>query len=274
MRVNVVHRIIVTAAVGAVALVGFVVPGHAQASQDQTQQEERKPDDPKGQKEKKPQNAKAQARGEQNSQQPQRARLAPEQQQVRIQQQEQRTVQYRQHLEEQQRAAQQQSVQLQQQNRRAQVTYQQQYVAGLHQQQLRIQGRTRYNYGGDPYFYTASSVRYSRGGRYYETNQYGAALLRQAVNYGYDQGVRAGRADRQDRWASGYQSSYAYQDANYGYSGFYVDRDDYNNYFREGFRRGYEDGYGGRYRYGTYTNGKGILLGAILATIITFDAIR
>ena len=37
------------------------------------------------------------------------------------------------------------------------------------------------------------------GGRYYETNQYGADLLRQAVNYGYDQGVRAGQADRQDR---------------------------------------------------------------------------
>jgi hypothetical protein len=67
-------------------------------------------------------------------------------------------------------------------------------------------------------------------------------LLRQAVNYGYQEGFRAGEADRQDRWRSNYRDSYAYQDANYGYNGYYVDRGDYNYYFREGFRRGYEDG--------------------------------
>ena len=69
-------------------------------------------------------------------------------------------------------------------------------------------------------------------------------------------------------------NSYAYQDANYGYGGFYVDRADYNAYFREGFRRGYEDGCNGRYRYGTYANGRGTVLGAILATIINFESIR
>jgi hypothetical protein len=98
-------------------------------------------------------------------------------------------------------------------------------------------------------------------------------LLRQAVNYGYDQGHRAGEADRQDRSRSNYEGSFAYQDANYGYSGFYVDRDDYNNYFREGFRRGYEDGYGGQHQYGTYANGRGTILGAILGTILNFQAI-
>ena len=139
---------------------------------------------------------------------------------------------------------------------------------------MRIQSQGRYNYGRDPYFYTPPSYRYSRGGRYYETNQYGVDLLRQAVNYGYEEGCRAGMADRQDRWASNYQGSYAYQDANYGYSGFYVDRDDYNNYFREGFRRGYEDGYNGRYRYGRYSNGRGTILGAVLATILNFELIR
>ena len=71
-----------------------------------------------------------------------------------------------------------------------------------------------------------------------------------------------------------YEDSYAYQDANYGYTGFYVDRDDYNAYFREGFRRGYEDGYNGRYRYGRYASGKGTILGAVLATILNFEAIR
>ena len=78
----------------------------------------------------------------------------------------------------------------------------------------------------------------------YETNQYGVNLLRQGVNYGYDQGYRTGEADRMDRSPSNFETSFAYRDANYGYDGFYVDRDDYNFYFREGFRRGYEDGYG------------------------------
>jgi hypothetical protein len=267
MTVNVVHRIVVAVGIGAVALLGVAALGHAQPPQGQPQESEN------GQKEKKAQkDQKAKPQSPQHAQP--HPRLAPQEQQVRIQQQEQRTAQYRDHLDQQQRVAQQQSVQLQQQNRRAQVVYQQQYVAGLHQQQLRIQGQTQYNYGGDPYFYTASTYRYARGGRYYETNQYGAALLRQAVNYGYDQGVRAGRADRQDRWASNYQDSYAYQDANYGYGGFYVDQADYNNYFREGFRRGYEDGYGAHYRYGTYTNGRGVVLTAILGNILTLEIIR
>ncbi len=81
-------------------------------------------------------------------------------------------------------------------------------------------------------------------------------------------------ADRQDRWASDYQASWAFQDANYGYSGFYVDRDDYNAYFREGFRRGYEDGYRGAHQYGTYARGRGTVLGAVLASILNFQVIR
>ena len=68
-------------------------------------------------------------------------------------------------------------------------------------------------YNNDPYFYTAPIYRYRRGGTYYETNQYGADLLRQAVNNGYQEGFRAGVADREDRWRSDYQNSYAYEDA-------------------------------------------------------------
>jgi len=41
----------------------------------------------------------------------------------------------------------------------------------------------------------------------------------EAVNYDYKHGFRAGQADREDRWRSNYQDSYAYQDANYGYGG-------------------------------------------------------
>jgi hypothetical protein len=42
----------------------------------------------------------------------------------------------------------------------------------------------------------------------------------------------------QYRWHSNYQGSFAYQDANYGYTGYYVDQDEYNYYFRQGFRHG------------------------------------
>jgi len=51
------------------------------------------------------------------------------------------------------------------------------------------------------------------------------------------------------------------------YGGFYVDRFDYNNYFREGFRRGYEDGYYDRYQYGGYSDGRTSILAAVLGSI-------
>jgi hypothetical protein len=176
-------------------------------------------------------------------------------------------------LDQQQRLAQQQNAQLQQQKRMAQYRFQQQYLQRLRQQQLSLRNARNYNYGRDPYFYTPPSYRYSRGGRYYETNQYGANLLRQAVNYGYEEGFRAGQADREDHWGYNFEDSYAYRDANYGYSGYYVDRDDYNHYFREGFRRGYEDGYYSRYQYGRRSNGKYVILGVVLGAILVLEAL-
>jgi hypothetical protein len=144
----------------------------------------------------------------------------------------------------------------------------------MRQQQVRIDNDRNHDYDRDPYFYTAPSYRYHRGGRYYETNQYGADLLRQAVNYGYAEGFQAGRADRQDRWRSNYRDSYAYQDANYGYTGYYVDQDEYNYYFREGFRRGYQDGFSSHYRYGRYSNGSYSVQVSILGQILGFQSIR
>ena len=131
-----------------------------------------------------------------------------------------------------------------------------------------------YDYNNDPYFYTAPIYRYSRGGSYYETNEYGATVLRDSINNGYAEGYRAGQADRQDRWASDYQSSYAYQDANYGYNGYYVDQADYNYYFREGFNRGYQDGYNSGTQYGQDLNGSRSILGAILSQILNFQPLR
>ena len=126
----------------------------------------------------------------------------------------------------------------------------------------------RHDYNNDPYFYTAPIYRYNRGGAYYEINQYGADLLRQAVNYGYQEGFRAGGADREDNWRPDYRDSYAYQDATYGYNGYYVDPEDYRYYFREGFRRGYEDGYNDQYQYGYYSNGSYGVLGNVLSLIL------
>jgi hypothetical protein len=183
-------------------------------------------------------------------------------------------VQYRRHLEDQQRQVQQQAAQLQQEKRMAQYRFQQQYSERLRQQQIRIENERDYNYSNDPYFYTPPSYRYSRDGSYYETNEYGAKLLRRAVNYGYEEGFRAGEADREDGWASSYRDSYAYQDANYGYDGYYVDREDYNHYFREGFRRGYEDGYDSRHQYGSNSDGKYSVLGEVLSSILNLQSLR
>jgi hypothetical protein len=190
-----------------------------------------------------------------------------------ISQQQQRVVQYRQHLEQQQALAQQNAVLLQQQKRIAQYRFQEQYLDRVRQQQIHLRD-DRFDYARDPYFYTAPIYRYNRGGSYYETNEYGAKTLRQAVNYGYEEGFRAGKADRDDRWGSNYKDSYAYRDANYGYSGYYVDRSDYNYYFREGFRRGYEDGYNSRYQYGRFANGIYSILDTILSQILNFQALR
>jgi hypothetical protein len=156
----------------------------------------------------------------------------------------------------------------------AQYRFQQQYFERLHQQQLRFQNDRNHDYYSDPYFYTASNYRYNRGGIYYETNQYGANLLRQAVNYGYAEGFHAGQADRSDGWRYNYQDSFAYQDANYGYTGYYVHQDNYNYYFREGFHRGYDDGYMGRYQYGRNDNGAYRILDGILGGILILNALR
>lgn len=203
-----------------------------------------------------------------------RQRLAEPQQQQRIAQQQQRIAQYGAQLDQQQRLASEQAAQLQQQKRTAQYGFQQQYVSRLREQQVGLQSARTYNYGGDPYFYTPYSYRYVRAGRSYETNDYGATVLRQGVNYGYQEGFEAGRADRQDHWRYDYQHSYAYLDANYGYGGFYVERADYNYYFRQGFRRGYEDGYYSRSRYGSYTSGKYVVQAPVLKVIINFQMLR
>ena len=151
---------------------------------------------------------------------------------------------------------------LEQQRRINQLRFQQRYLDEVRRDQLRLQ-QWRYNDYG-PYNY-----RYRRGISYYEVNQYGADMLRRAVSDGYQEGFRAGQADREDGWGFNAEDAYAYQDASYGYDGYYVDVNEYQYYFREGFRRGYEDGYYGRYQYGRYSNGKYAILGNVLNVILS-----
>lgn len=93
-------------------------------------------------------------------------------------------------------------------------------------------------------------------------------MLRDAINYGYEEGFRAGQADREDGWGYDYRNSYGYQDASYGYNAYYVDSGEYNYYFREGFRRGYDDGYYSRSQYGRYYGGKYTILGTVAGAIL------
>ncbi|HRN61211.1 MAG TPA: hypothetical protein PK743_12865 [Luteimonas sp.] len=150
----------------------------------------------------------------------------------------------------------------------SQYRYQQQYHARMRDQQRRWR-TSSHDYWNDPYYYTPASYRYSYGGQWYQTNRYGADLMRQAVSYGYQEGLRAGRADRDDSWRYDYRGSYGYMDASYGYGGYYIDQDQYAHYFRQGFERGYEDGYYSRQRYG-HRNDRGdyTVLAAVLGVVL------
>jgi TolA-binding protein len=197
-----------------------------------------------------------------NAQQQQRGTQQWRQEQERRQQrvQQQRLNQYSQQRRQLDRLAQEREKRLQQQRRQSHLRFQQQYLERLRQDQVALQNARSNEY-------SALSYRYSRGGRYYQTNQYGVDMLRQAVNYGYEGGVRAGQADREDRTRFSYRDSYAYQDASYGYNGYHVDLNEYRHYFREGFNRGYQDGYYSRSQYGRNSNGAFSLLGNILKQV-------
>jgi len=147
------------------------------------------------------------------------------------------------------------------------LAFQRAYLERVRQDQLRLQNWQYNDYG--PYNY-----RYYRSGNYYETNRYGAQMLQQAINDGYEEGFRAGQADREDGWSFSPQDAIGYQDASYGYDGYYVDVNEYQYYFREGFTRGYEDGYYGRYQYGRNSNGTLSILSAILGQILNLRLIN
>src|SRR5215204_1883822 len=112
--------------------------------------------------------------------------------------------------------------------------------------------------------------RVYRNGSYYNTDNRGADLLRQAVNQGYRQGFASGRSDRNRQVGLNWGGSSVYRSGSYGYQS-YVDRSQYQYYFREGFERGYQDGYNSRYQYGTNNGGTVNILSSILGSILNIQ---
>ena len=122
--------------------------------------------------------------------------------------------------------------------------------------------RSIYSYNGYQHY------RVYRNGGYFQTDYNGIGMLQQAINVGYEQGMQAGRADREDRRGYDFEDADDFRSGIYGYSGSYVDSSEYSYYFREGFRRGYEDGYYGRFAYGSYSDGRYSILDSILRTVL------
>jgi len=151
-----------------------------------------------------------------------RQRLSQEQQQERIRRVTEILAQYRERIAQQEIIAQRHAELLLQQQRIAHHPFQQAYYERLRQQEAQL-----------------------RDDRYdYETNQYGADALRQALNNGYQAGLQAGRADKQDNWRFDYRQSFAYEDGCYE-----------------------------RRQYGDSVNGSDSLLGAILTTILNLQTL-
>ncbi len=155
------------------------------------------------------------------------------------------------------------------QQKKAAKAQQKAYEAQMRAEQLRRQqinqNRRPYpgNNGYGNVYSNTNRYRVMRGGRYYNTNQRGADLLRQAVNAGYQQGYRAGQVDQNNRRRSNWSRNTMYSQGTHGYQT-YVDRSQYQYYFQQGFQRGYQDGYNTRTQYGNGGNILGAILGQIL----------
>ena len=218
----------------------------------------------------------------------------------KIEKQQEKTDRHRNDRGEQQRIwaqqQQQQQILIQQQRQQQIILQQQQRQAEWNRQNTRVRsGNDRSNgngyYNGNANANTNRNHRYRvyRNGSYYNTDQRGAELLRQAVNAGYRQGFEAGRRDLDGRRRISYSSSNVYQSGTYGYQS-YVTQSQYQYYFRQGFQRGYQDGANSRYRdqynnnnygqyndyeqqyqYGTRSNGVLSILGSILGQILNIQ---
>jgi hypothetical protein len=167
--------------------------------------------------------------------------------------------------------------------RDAQRDTQEQYAK--YQRALREEGGYRYNTNTryntyDPYYNnrvvvntyprTTGMYRIYTNGQYYNVDNRGYNVLRDAINRGYQQGFQAGMRDR--RYGSyNYYNNSMYMSGTYGYSS-YVARNQYQYYFQQGFQKGYEDGFYSRTRYGYRTGSSYNILGSVLNTILNVAA--
>lgn len=118
--------------------------------------------------------------------------------------------------------------------------------------------------------YQRMQYRVYNNGSYYNTDDRGLQILRDAVNRGYQQGYYAGQTGRRQGYGYGYNGLSAYRNGTYGYNS-YVTPSMYRYYFQQGFQRGYQDGYNSRYQYGYRSNNGINILGSILSSILNFQ---
>lgn len=79
-----------------------------------------------------------------------------------------------------------------------------------------------------------------------ENWRYSNRDLRQtALNAGYNEGIKEGRKDRQNRDRFDYRDEEDFRNANTDYNSRLGNRELYRQYFRQGFANGYTDGYRG-----------------------------
>jgi hypothetical protein len=110
---------------------------------------------------------------------------------------------------------------------------------------------------------------YERGGGYYGNNggYYGRGgynVAQAAANQGYRDGLNTGASDGQRGQSYNPQRSHFYRNATTGYDSSYGNRSTYQQYYRDGFLRGYQEGfrqYGNGRNYPT--NRAGGILGSI-----------
>jgi hypothetical protein len=259
-------------AICAVGLLGYGTPADAQREQPQRRQgqQQHQSEASKQEPREQPQRGGAQKKEPQirDEQQRRDQQQNEKQRQKQVEKQQKRFEKYEDRLEKQQPVADRKQRWLEEKNRRSHARYQERYQEFMRERRNDLRDKHDHDLRNDPFFDAPPIYRYYRGGRYYDINRYVGQVLREAVDFGYEQGFLAGRADYEDGWRFSYSDCYAYEDATYGYTGYYVDLKEYRYYFREGFRRGYEDGYYHVYHYGRYEDGKYRILADILVHIL------
>ncbi len=178
----------------------------------------------------------------------------------------------------QQQKIQRQEAKLEQQ--RAKLAAQQQAEWARRNSQIRANRRTGTGYYTVDTNGSIASGRYrvNRNGRWYNTDQRGAELLRNAVNEGYRQGFIAGRSNMTNNRRGSWSNSNIYRTGTTGYTNG-VDRRQYQYYFQQGFQRGYQDGSNrqyannrnGTFQYGTYENDQPNILSTILNEVLNIQ---